>query len=224
MSPWRGGAILALLLHGAALWALLRGSTLPLPTPRPPEPEILVSLASEPAPPLPAVTPTSPPAIPAHTRPAPARPQRTDQASSIHPRQAPPVPQAPSLAKSEAAAPADAAPEPRPAAEPRPAPAEVAAPVTPPRFDAAYLANPAPPYPVMSRRLKEEGRVLLKVRVGPDGSAQEVELAKSSGFARLDEAARNAVAHWRFTPARQGQQAIAAWVNVPLVFRLDGGG
>ncbi|MCC7313005.1 MAG: TonB family protein [Sulfuritalea sp.] len=97
-----------------------------------------------------------------------------------------------------------------PQAEPRlveAAPSTVAAtpaPIVPPRFDADYLRNPAPEYPAVSRRMGEEGRVVLRVRVSVQGSPLAVELKQSCGFIRLDEAARAAVEKWRFVPARQG--------------------
>lgn len=98
--------------------------------------------------------------------------------------------------------------------------APVAAPVTPPRFDAAYLDNPAPAYPAAARRLGEQGRVVLRVHVSADGLPRDIETATSSGSLRLDGAARSAVERWRFVPARQGEQAVAAWVLVPLTFTL----
>ena len=91
----------------------------------------------------------------------------------------------------------------------------------PPRFDAAYLDNPAPGYPSLSRRHHEEGRVLLRVLVGADGRAESVDVAASSGFERLDHAAQEAVRRWRFVPARRGDGAVAAYVNVPVAFSLD---
>jgi protein TonB len=101
-------------------------------------------------------------------------------------------------------------------------PASASPAVTPARFDAAYLHNPRPDYPSLSRRLGEEGKVLLRVRVSREGQPAAVDLEKSSNFARLDEAARAVVAHWRFVPARRGDEAIEATVIVPVVFRLDG--
>ena len=89
-----------------------------------------------------------------------------------------------------------------------------------PRFDADYLRNPAPAYPRISRELNEEGRVMLRVQVNEDGRALQVLVDNSSGFARLDRAARDAVAAWRFVPARVGQQAVAGWVKVPVTFEL----
>lgn len=141
------------------------------------------------------------------------------------PRVAPKVPEPrPVLA---AAADAPVAPTamtvpPQPAATPRteaatsPAPVVVGA-----RFDADYLQNPKPAYPPMSRRLNEEGKVLLRVHVAADGSAREVEIKQSSGFGRLDAAARDAVSRWRFVPARRGNDAVDSWVAVPIVFSLE---
>lgn len=90
----------------------------------------------------------------------------------------------------------------------------------PPRFDADYLSNPSPRYPPLSRKLAETGRVLLRVQVSAKGDALAVQLQRSSGFERLDKSALEAVADWRFVPARQGQQAVMAWVIVPIVFSL----
>ena len=97
-----------------------------------------------------------------------------------------------------------------------------AAALVPPRFDAAYLLNPKPDYPAISRRLGEEGKVLLKVRVTAQGLPAAVDIEKTSGFERLDEAARRVVARWRFVPARRGEQPVEASVIVPISFRLEG--
>lgn len=115
---------------------------------------------------------------------------------------------------SEVAAAAPATPPAAPHAE---APA---GPTEPPIFDAAYLNNPAPAYPAISYRLGEQGRVELRVHVTADGRADAVELIRSSGYERLDQAAREAVQGWRFAPARQDGGAVAAWVRVPLRFSL----
>jgi periplasmic protein TonB len=89
-----------------------------------------------------------------------------------------------------------------------------------PRFDADYLNNPVPRYPPLSRRLREEGVVMLRVYVLPSGLPDAVELKRSSGSARLDESALSAVRQWRFIPARSGDVAVAAWVVVPIAFSL----
>jgi protein TonB len=98
--------------------------------------------------------------------------------------------------------------------------ATASAEVIQPRFDADYLNNPKPGYPVMSKRLGEEGQVLLRVLVSSQGSAEQVQLVRSSGFSRLDEAAAEAVARWRFVPAKVGSVATTAWVQVPVSFQL----
>jgi len=125
-----------------------------------------------------------------------------------------------------APAPFTVAPQPPPREEPAAAPAPPPAPLvqivaTTPRFDAAYLHNPEPVYPLAARRAGEAGKVLLNVRVSAQGVAEQVQVAKSSGFPRLDEAAREAVRRWRFVPARRGDEPIAANVIVPIVFQLD---
>lgn len=89
-----------------------------------------------------------------------------------------------------------------------------------PGFDAAYLSNPAPSYPGLSRELGEQGRVLLRVLVSAEGKAQEIEVHKSSSHERLDRAASRAVGNWRFVPGRRDGQTVAAWVIVPINFSL----
>lgn len=97
-----------------------------------------------------------------------------------------------------------------------PAPAAI----TEPKFEAAYLNNPAPEYPPLSRKLREEGRVLLRVVVSPEGTSQSVEINTSSGFDRLDNAARRAVTDWHFVPAQQFGRAVTASVLVPVIFSI----
>ena len=102
-----------------------------------------------------------------------------------------------------------------------PAPAPTPVPITAARFDADYLHNPKPVYPHASRRLGEQGKVLLRVLVSAAGLAEKVEVKLSSGFTRLDQAAEEAVSQWRFVPAKRGETAIAAWVQVPITFQLE---
>lgn len=90
-----------------------------------------------------------------------------------------------------------------------------------PRFDADYLRNPAPPYPALSKRMGEEGKVILRVLVSPHGTAESVELKTSSGSPRLDESALQTVRHWKFIPAKRGDTAVQSWVLVPILFKLE---
>ncbi|WP_049629068.1 energy transducer TonB [Cellvibrio sp. pealriver] len=115
-------------------------------------------------------------------------------------------------------------PEPQPQvqqpAETKPAEPAPPAPVVPPSADADQLSNPAPAYPSLSRRLREEGIVLLDILIMADGTVSEIKLKRSSGFKRLDDAAIKAVSHWRFQPATQGGIAIDFWYEQPIEFDL----
>ncbi|WP_374557191.1 energy transducer TonB [Aquitalea pelogenes] len=88
-------------------------------------------------------------------------------------------------------------------------------------YRSAYLHNPEPPYPERSRELGEQGRVILQVRVSAEGRALQVEVIGHSHSRRLDEAARQAVADWRFIPARQDGVAIESSLQVPITFSLQ---
>lgn len=138
------------------------------------------------------------------------------------PRTDPPVPIAvvPTAVETPAA-PVIVASEPSRAVEPQ-TPLARAEPVsTPPLFNASYLRNPAPAYPVAARRRGDQGTVLLKVMVDPEGLPVRVELDQSSGSRPLDHAALDAVRGWRFVPARRGTLNVEGWVRVPVVFRLE---
>lgn len=80
-----------------------------------------------------------------------------------------------------------------------------------------------PSYPSASRRAGEEGTVRLKVLVDEKGRPRDVAVATSSGFARLDEAAVQAVRKWRFVAATDGTNPISAWTQVAITFRLTQG-
>lgn len=158
---------------------------------------------------------------PAPPTPEPAAPPRP---RPIMPRVRPVSPRAPAPVPAEA--PAHAAP----AAETAlPVLAAVAGaggaqaespPVVAPRFDADYLSNPAPGYPAASRAMGEQGKVFLNVFVSPRGEPEEVRVRSGSGHERLDAAALDAVRHWKFVPARRGEETVAAWVVVPISFTL----
>jgi TonB family protein len=88
-----------------------------------------------------------------------------------------------------------------------------------PLFDAKILNNPKPIYPLFAKKRLQEGTVLLKVKVSRDGVAETVELAQSSGFPLLDNAAQQTVKSWRFIPARRDNIEVSAWVIVPILFK-----
>lgn len=167
---------------------------------------------------LEAEAPQAQPAPPPPRQSAPTPPTRTPQPRPQPQREA--VISAPS-STAAAAELTSAAPQPPAVAESSAsAAAAESAPPSPPRFDADYLQNPRPEYPALSRRLGEQGRVVLRVRVEANGNAGLVELHRSSGFSRLDEAALQAVRRWKFVPARRGNEAVAESVLVPIPFIL----
>ncbi|WAK03687.1 energy transducer TonB [Methylobacter sp. YRD-M1] len=112
----------------------------------------------------------------------------------------------------------------KPAATPAPVNSKPAieAPLSLPHLNAEYLHNPAPVYPMVARRLGQQGKVLLHAMINTDGAVAQLDIHKTSGFSRLDQAALETVKHWRFVPARRGGQAVAAWVIVPISFTLEG--
>ena len=90
-----------------------------------------------------------------------------------------------------------------------------------PNADASELNNPKPPYPAISRRLGEQGRVILKACVSSTGGIDSLNLIKSSGFDRLDRIALETVQRWKFIPARRGQQPVAMCYQLPIQFTLE---
>lgn len=205
------------LLHAAALWALQSGLLQ-----RAVEVLVPVTLLSEIVePPRPRVTPPPPaPKLPPPPQtvapkvaalPPPPMPLAVAHAA--------PTPQAPTGVTSPAAV---LPPVTAPVAA---APAPVAAPAAPrvelPSSDADYLQNPKPAYPAMSKRLGEQGKVVVRVLIGADGSAQQAEIRQSSGFDRLDQAALATTLRWRYVPGKRGGVAEAMWFNVPINFVLE---
>lgn len=212
-------ATLVLLLHGAALWALQAGLQRQAPPAREPlivPAELLSHAATPPAPQsTPAPKPAPMPPVPDKPRPTP-RPQPAPKAQP----KAQPVPatQAPSelVAAQASAEPApnapSAAPTPAPAAPPR---------IELPSSNAAYLNNPKPPYPAISKRMGEQGKVVLRVLISAEGLPQKVEISQSSGYDRLDRQAQEAVQHWRFVPGKRNGVPEAMWTLVPIQFVLE---
>jgi protein TonB len=143
-------------------------------------------------------------------KPAPntaSKPQPTPSATA---KTAAPEPRSADTVQESLKAPAAKSPDSQPAPEA----------LTQPSFGAAYLRNPAPGYPGVAQQRGWQGTVLLKVHVLASGRPDHVGLASSSGHDSLDDAAIEAVTHWRFAPARRGDQAIDGWVQVPIEFKL----
>jgi protein TonB len=92
-------------------------------------------------------------------------------------------------------------------------------PLTPAHVDPNYLHRPNPVYPALSKRLREEGTVLLRVNLDAQGIVLDLTIEKSSSFQRLDQAALEAVKQWRFIPAKRGQEAMPSSALVPIEFK-----
>ena len=199
-------------LHAVLLWAIQAGlhrtvaQKLPTvvqailleekrPEPPPPPP---------PAPKPPPVTPPAnvpPPAyVPPAEVPAPVAPAKAIAAVSSSP--APPNP-APVVAVPPSA--------PAPAAAP---PARTVAGVNMAQCD-------KPEYPSASKRLEEEGTVALRFLVGVDGKVIQSDIEKSSGYKRLDEAARAGLSRCQFRPATVDGKPEQSWTTIRYVWRLE---
>ena len=130
------------------------------------------------------------------------------------------------------------APLPKTPTPPPPLPSTTAPAITTPTAPAAPVAPAAPAvrtgaaiqagafcakpdYPSASRRLEEEGTVLLKFLIGVDGKVLQADIEKSSGFARLDEAARNALSKCQFRPGTVDGKPEQSWVTIKYTWRLE---
>ncbi|NKF22468.1 energy transducer TonB [Solimonas marina] len=187
-------------LHTVALAALFAAHAAP-PKPAQPPRTMMVSFVTE----QPKPTPPAPPPPKRSEPPKPKPKMIATPKPSPSPIVAPPIDKPP---------PPDSAPK---VEEVPPAPPQV----VPPNFVAAYLNNPGPRYPHLSVQMREQGTVLLLVLVDANGRAQKVTVKTSSGHSRLDDAAVDVVRQrWRFVPAKQGDQNVAAWVEIPITFEL----
>ena len=90
-----------------------------------------------------------------------------------------------------------------------------------PSTDAQHLSNAKPAYPALSKRLGEQGRVVVNVLIGTDGEAQKVELLQSSGFERLDQSALATALRWRYLPGKKGGVPQTMWYRVPINFVIE---
>ncbi|MFA6178958.1 MAG: TonB family protein [Candidatus Methylopumilus sp.] len=210
--------VLVMVAHGLVFWALLNApETKPLleKVPMP----MTVSLINAPTP-EPEVVPVIP---------TPPKPQPVVKKQKQKPREVTPTPQLIEAAPAqvvETSVPTPPTPSPvvakAPEVKPEPEKPQVKEDVIEePKFGVAYLNNPAPNYPALSRRLGEQGRVLMRVLVSVNGDAETVTVESSSGSSRLDQAAMEAVKKWQFIPAKKNKQPISAYVLVPVKFSLD---
>ena len=203
-----GVVVLHVLLLGAIQAGLNQTATPKMPT------VVQALLLEEKRPEMPPLPP--PPAPP--TPPTPTPPQNSPPLpTAVPPIEAPVAPASPN-----AIAAVTAAPQP-------PATPSTPVPAAPPRASAptrtAAGVNIAqcekPEYPSASRRMEEEGTVGLRFLVGADGKVIQSEIEKSSGYKRLDEAARAGLSKCQFRPAMLDGKPEQAWTTIRYVWRLE---
>jgi protein TonB len=169
--------------------------------------------------------PTKLPAAVTHTPKTTTAQKASPTAEPTTPNSAAAVPTpavAPSLAPSIRSTDATATNSPPAASTGRPPAPHAGAPAfSLPSSEAHGLKNPQPTYPRQSRRLNEQGQVVIRVFVAIDGSPQQGEIKTSSGFDRLDQEALRTVMRWRFVPGQRLGTPEAMWFNVPVNFVLE---
>ena len=199
------GAVL--LLHGLLLWAIQSGLA-----------RRVVHIAQAPVEAL--LLEDTPPNIPPPPPPAPSRPPPIAPPKPAYvPPVDVPVPTPPAV-NAIAAVTRQAQPE----APPAPAVTAPTAPPAPVARTAAVISSAnceKPEYPSASRRLEEEGTVTLKFLVGADGKVKESGVDKSSGYKRLDEAARQGLAKCQFKPGTENGQPVESWASMRYTWRLE---
>jgi protein TonB len=158
-------------------------------------------------------------------KPEPPVPPKSQPVKKPQTRQL--VAETPAVRESEPVAPP---PEPEPEREPQPvavaeppAPQMPAGPVTlSSELSVACPELSAPAYPALSRRLGEEGKLVLRVELDEKGRVDVAQVVNSSGFKRLDEAAMAAVKTWRCNPPVRNGQPVRAVALQPFNFVLQG--
>jgi protein TonB len=77
-------------------------------------------------------------------------------------------------------------------------------------------------YPAASIRAGEEGVVGLNLYILETGKVGEAKVATSSGFERLDEAARkHAERSWKFVPCMKGEVPTACWYQMNVRMKIE---
>jgi protein TonB len=184
------------------------------PPPPPPLPKIVPPPAPLPPPPTPQPTPSPPPVVP--TPPPPVAAPNPAQTALIPPTESPAV-TAPATntiiagsTLSPTKTPTTSIPQVQSAIKQEPV-------RTPP----IGIDCKKPEYPRASRTLEEEGTVVLKIFIGVDGNVLRINIEKSSGFRRLDDAAKTETMRWRFKPATLDGKPIEHSFTTSFKFNLD---
>jgi protein TonB len=172
-------------------------------------------------PPQPVAAPPAPaPPKPVQRQPPPPKPVTHPAPQPLASVAAEPTPQAP-IATTAPQPITTTAPPVALVAPPAPPSPPVPSRVDLPSSSADYLNNPPPPYPPLSKRLNEQGRVVIRARIEVDGTASQVEVRTSSGYERLDQTALQTAKHWRYLPGKRAGVPEAMWFNIPIQFVLE---
>lgn len=223
--------IFVIFLHAVIIYALATGlaSKVVEVIPRPVEVRIIEEMTPTPEgapPPRPRSRPPKPTPKPPKLAPKPPRPRPFVPPPEAAVRRPAPSPHAP-LAETKAAPPPVPA-SPSPASEPAvqaPAASVDAEPVphapvrTAPVVDSRFCSKPE--YPSASRRFEETGAVVLNFLIDTDGRVVQSRIESSSGYERLDEAARQALSLCRFKPGTADGKPEKSWHKLKYVWKLD---
>ena len=211
------GLLLVLAIHAGIFYGLWKNQLIP-----PPE-QMVTLFADFITAPKPELAPT----IAQDPPPAKLQPIKKPDPKPVQPRL---VTKAPALPEEEPVAPM---PEPEPVLEPEiemlepeviTQPAQMpAGPVTlTSELSVSCPTLSAPIYPSISRRMGEEGQLVLRVELDENGQVDTAVVVDSSGYPRLDEAAMTAVKDWQCRPPLRGGQPIRAIALQPFNFVLQG--
>lgn len=185
--------------------------TAQLITPAPIAQQVAAESIPQPAPPKP--TPRVKPKV----EPKPVQKVSKPTPQPVAPSPVPSPTPAPSADPTPAPAAAPAAAAPSAAAGPARETMEVSAPKNVPTLQCAFVK---PDYPSMSRRRGESGTAYVHFVVGVTGKIESIDLQKSSGYPRLDEAALAAMRATTCRPYIENGQAIRAARTQPYNFGL----
>ena len=84
-----------------------------------------------------------------------------------------------------------------------------------------YIKQKSPVYPKRSWELGQQGTVVLRALINKKSQLVKLEIASSSKYKLLDDAAIAAVKEWRFKPEEYKGQVRKGWIKIPLRFVIE---
>lgn len=211
------GLLFVLVVHAALFYFLWNQRLIP-------HPEQAMTLFAE------LITPPAPVTAPKTPEPAPAKLQPAKK-PVIKPKQEQLAAKSPVPSEKKRAEPAPEPPKPaEQVKESAPAPAAETPPKSMQTAPVALSSELAvscpkltpPEYPAISRRMGEEGKLILRVELDENGRIDKAKVLNSSGYERLDAAALTAVKSWQCNPSLRDGQPVRAVALQPFNFVLQG--